>query len=73
MKRMILLAVLALGLLSVVTGGPAEFGITAARGQVMSRDYAPPMYGCEDDFGKYEASFPCDMGAEACACTTCHT
>ena len=73
MKRMILLAVLVLGLLSVVTGGPAGFGVTVVSAQIMGREYTPPLYECEDDFGKYESSFPCDMEAEACVCKTCHT
>ncbi len=73
MKRMILLAVLALGLLSVVTNGTAELGLTTASAQIMGRELVAPSYECEDDFGKYESSFPCDMEAEACVCKDCHT
>ena len=73
MKRMALLAVLAFGLLAVVTDGTVNFGVTVAFAQVMGQEYVPPMYECEDDFGKYESSFPCDMEGEACSCITCHT
>ena len=61
MKRVILLAVLALGLLSVVTSGTAMLGVTTASAQIMGRELVAPSYECEDEtFGDYVSSFPCD-------------